>query len=133
MLSPYLEWEEITPFHAYMSVFRAIENGFSMIRPAGDGLSLAVDYQGRVLAAKNEARTNQRIMFADLPLKGVRTVYAFIGDSFAWLCILGFLALGTAAGIRGIIRRAACYAGVPPGGASEIVRAALLTRVKAAP
>ncbi|GAI87741.1 unnamed protein product, partial [marine sediment metagenome] len=28
---------------------------------------------------------------ADVPTKGVKTIYSTIGDSFAWLCVLGLL------------------------------------------
>ena len=32
-------------------------------------------------------------MVAYVPMHGVRTIYATIGDLFAWLCIIGLLAL----------------------------------------
>ncbi len=92
-LIPSLDWDEITPFHSYMSVFRAVENGFSMFRAAGSGLSIAADYLGRVQAAKSDYKNGYSIMIADLPTKGVRTIYSYTGDLFAWLCAAGFIAL----------------------------------------
>jgi len=32
-------------------------------------------------------------MISDIPIKGAKTIYAYIGDVFAWLCIVGFLIL----------------------------------------
>jgi len=93
MLVPSRDWKAISPYHTHMAVFRAIENGFSMVRSAGSGLSAAVDYQGRVLNSKNFLTSNQKIMYADVPTKGVATIYAKIGDVFAWLCIGGFISI----------------------------------------
>jgi apolipoprotein N-acyltransferase len=28
-------------------------------------------------------------MYADVPMKGKKTIYPIIGDVFAWLCVLG--------------------------------------------
>ena len=33
------------------------------------------------------------IMYADVPTKGVKTLYPHIGDVFGWLCVVGFLGL----------------------------------------
>ena len=74
-----------------MASFRAIENGFSMIRPTGNGLSVAVDYHGNVLSQLNDFTTEDVVMIVDIPKHGVKTVYSQIGDFFAWLCVLGFL------------------------------------------
>jgi apolipoprotein N-acyltransferase len=50
MLVPSKDWFEIDPLHAHMAVFRAIENGMSIVRQTDAGLSIAVDPYGRVLA-----------------------------------------------------------------------------------
>jgi apolipoprotein N-acyltransferase len=91
MLVPAWDWLAINPLHARMAVFRAIENGFSMVRQTGEGLSIATDYHGRTLTSMDHFNTNDRTMQAKLPVEGVRTVYALIGDSFAWLCIFLFV------------------------------------------
>lgn len=91
MLLPNHNWESITPYVARMPIFRAIENGFSMVRADYHGLSNAVDYHGNILAQLNDFTTEERMMIADIPTKGITTVYSIIGDSFAWLCVLGFL------------------------------------------
>ncbi len=91
MLIPNHNWESITPYVARMPSFRAIENGFSMIRADYHGLSTAVDYHGNILAQMNDFTTEERIMIADIPKQGIKTIYSQIGDLFAWLCVLGFL------------------------------------------
>lgn len=91
MLVPANDWKEITPYHANMSKLRAIENGFSMVRCTGQGLSLAVDYNGKVLNQLNYYQTEENIMISDVPIKGVKTIYAILGDWFVWLCLIGLL------------------------------------------
>lgn len=93
MLIPNHNWESITPYVATMPIFRAIENGFSMMRADYHGLSNAVDFHGNVLAELNDFTSEERIMYADIPTQGVTTVYSRLGDFFAWLCMLGFVGL----------------------------------------
>jgi apolipoprotein N-acyltransferase len=93
MLVPSNDWREIDPWHSHMARFRAVEQGFNMVRHASDGLSLATDYQGRVLAAMDHYVTEQRDMVAYVPTEGVRTVYSRVGDVFAWACIICLVAL----------------------------------------
>ncbi len=100
MLVPSFDWKEITPMHSQMAVFRAIENGFSILRPAGEGLSIAADYCGRVIAEQNYFTSKERVMLADVPMKSVFTIYSVIGDVFAWLCIIGLIILIAVAVIR---------------------------------
>lgn len=91
MLVPANDWKEITPYHANMSKLRAIENGFSMVRCTGRGLSLAVDYKGNVLSQLDYYKTKENIMISDVPIKGTKTIYATMGDWFVWVCIIGLL------------------------------------------
>jgi len=99
MLVPSWDWREIAPFHTYMASFRAVEDGFSMVRATGDGFSAAFDYQGRILSAASSFTTD-KAMVSHVPTQGIRTVYSIIGDLFAWLCIAGFVVLVCLALIR---------------------------------
>jgi apolipoprotein N-acyltransferase len=90
LLVPVWDWKEITPLHAYANAFRSIEHGFSLVRSAGEGLSIAVDPYGRTLAEQNYFNAHNHIMLANVPVKGVATVYSLTGDLVAWLCIAGF-------------------------------------------
>jgi apolipoprotein N-acyltransferase len=94
MLIPAFDWGKEGQIHTLrMTSLRAIENGYSMLRSNRDGLSAAFDYQGRVLARQDTTTADQHIMLADVPTHGVTTVYNLIGDTFAWLCLAGTLAL----------------------------------------
>jgi len=92
MLVPANDWRDIVPFHTYMALFRGIENGFSVVRATGHGLSAAFDYQGRTLATASYSTTKQA-MVSHVPTHGVQTIYSVAGDLFAWLCIVGFVIL----------------------------------------
>jgi apolipoprotein N-acyltransferase len=43
LLSPAKEWDGINPLHAEMAVFRALENGSTVVRQADEGLSIIAD------------------------------------------------------------------------------------------
>ena len=92
MLVPADDWPDIVPFHTYMASYRGIENGFSIVRAAGNGLSAVFDYQGRTLAAAEDSATTHAVI-SYVPTHGVRTFYAMVGDVFAWLSMIGFATL----------------------------------------
>jgi apolipoprotein N-acyltransferase len=75
------------------ATYRAIENGTSLVRPTGDGISLITDYQGRVIASRDYFHSTDGIMLAAVPMRGVPTIYSRIGDLFAYLCVFGLLLL----------------------------------------
>jgi apolipoprotein N-acyltransferase len=55
---------------------------------------VAVDYQGRVRAAMDHYEvTGDRVLVAELPVRGVRTIYSRAGDLFSWLALAGLAAL----------------------------------------
>jgi apolipoprotein N-acyltransferase len=133
LLDPSWDWRALDPLHTEMAVARAIENGFSLVRQTPEGLSVAVDYQGRVLAAMDHFRTANRTLIADVPTRGTRTPYALLGDWLAWLCAA---ALPMFALVR---RRKAGQGGEPSGrlrgdlGPDWGSRAALFLGIKKAP
>ena len=113
LLGPSDDWQGFDPSHAQKATFRAIENGFSLVRETSQGLSIAVDYEGRVLSASDYFTTDHQVMVAYVPMHGVRTIYATIGDLFAWLCIIGLVALTGLAIIQSRKRRSAAAAAAP--------------------
>jgi apolipoprotein N-acyltransferase len=84
MLVPAFDWEQIKSFHTQVGLLRGIENGFSVVRQVNEGVSMAVDYRGRVLAYQDFFITPDRVMIADVPTRGVGTVYGLFGDWFAY-------------------------------------------------
>ena len=93
MLVPASDWEPIKHLHHAMAVFRAVENGASLVRATRWGNSTAVDSFGRTLAIMDSFSSAQNMMVAEVPISGVRTIYSKLGDWFAWLCIAGLLGL----------------------------------------
>ena len=85
---PYSFWASADAAEA---TYRAIENGTSLVRPTGDGISLMTDYLGRVIASQNYSASNNGIMLANVPTAGVSTISSRIGDAFAYLCTIGLL------------------------------------------
>jgi apolipoprotein N-acyltransferase len=72
---------------------RAIENGFSLIRPTYNGISFAMDFNGNILSQMPFDEAGDGIMYADVPTKGVKTLHPQIGNVFGWLCVIGLLGL----------------------------------------
>ena len=88
LLLPSADWHAIVPYHSYMSVFRAIENGVSLVRPVSNGQTLAVDSRGRVLFSTQETATSGWV-----PVNKTKTIYLYINNMFAWMSILGLLVI----------------------------------------
>lgn len=82
--------------HGIMSVMRGVEGGFAMVRPAHDGIVIASDAQGRLVAVKKDAPTGLTMVVADLPLGPGPTLYTRIGNLFPWICVVWSLVLGAA-------------------------------------
>jgi apolipoprotein N-acyltransferase len=93
MLVPSNDWREIDPYHTQVATFRAIENGYALVRQASNGLSMTVDYEGNVLASSDFFTSDPQVMVAYVPMQGVHTIYATIGDMFAWLSVAGLVVL----------------------------------------
>jgi apolipoprotein N-acyltransferase len=91
MFLPANDWKELDPIHTHMAITRAIENGFSLVRPSGPGLSVATDNRGKIISSMDFYTTDEQIMYADVPIQNTYTIYAQVGDLFAWLCIAGFI------------------------------------------
>ena len=94
--------------HGRMAVMRDVEDGFAMVRPAHDGLVIAADAQGRLVAVKQDASSGLTMVIADLPLGPGPTLYTRIGDVFPWSCLIFSLLLGA---VCGTVARSAT---VPP-------------------
>jgi apolipoprotein N-acyltransferase len=85
MLTPAYDFPKSTAPSDYA---RAVECGFSLVRPTYNGVSYAVDPYGRILARMDSEQDGSGIMYAEVPTQGVRTMYAKFGDLFAWLNVL---------------------------------------------
>jgi apolipoprotein N-acyltransferase len=87
---PSSDWQGIDPLHSQMAAFRAVEQGHSILRSTRFGLSAAITPYGQMVTQMSSFDKNDKIMIAELPVKGVTTVYSIIGDAFIYLC-MGFI------------------------------------------
>jgi len=93
LVAPYNSAHPWESEDAVVATYRAIENGFSLVRPAGSGISTITDYEGRILASQNFYKTSDGILLSSVPTRGVTTIYSRIGDLFAYLCAAGLIFL----------------------------------------
>ncbi|HSR48439.1 MAG TPA: nitrilase-related carbon-nitrogen hydrolase, partial [Anaerolineales bacterium] len=93
LLVPSRDWLAIDPVHTHMAVFRAVENGMSLVRQTDRGLSIAVDPYGRVLAQTDFFGATDRTLVAQVPAEHVTTAYTLGGVWLEWLAPLGFLGI----------------------------------------
>ena len=87
LLVPSNDWQPVDEIHARAATFRSVENGVAMVRPTGNGISVAVDHLGQPLATADYFTTPALTMVADVPTRGVGTIYSRIGDAVAYGCI----------------------------------------------
>jgi apolipoprotein N-acyltransferase len=125
MLVPSNDWREFGVVHTQKATLRAIENGYSLVRQDTEGLAQVVDFQGHVLAASDYFTTDQQTMVAYVPTQGERTIYAMVGDVFAWLSVA---ALAVLIGATRLVRRSARR--IPPESSSIGARAHVDGRTK---
>jgi len=78
MLVPSADWAVIADLHAKMGVMRAVENGFWLLRPAHDGLSVIASPQGQVTHSAYDAELEERIFAGQIPVTRTRTIYPYI-------------------------------------------------------
>ena len=89
LLAPASDWREIGELHHVSAMFRAVENGVTLVRATRWGWSAVVDACGRELARLDHFAVSERVLMAEVPIDSRRTLYARIGDAWAWLCVAG--------------------------------------------
>ena len=105
LLVPSSDWDTIAPWHAQQAPFRAVENGVALVRPTRQGISLASDSQGRLLAHKSDYFVGaDQTLIVSVPTRGQQTWYAATGDWFA------VAAIAILAGLAAVALRAAVLA-----------------------
>lgn len=100
LLVPSNDWLPVKVMHSRVHVLRAIEYGLALVRPTGNGIALATDSRGQVVAEADYYTTGSLTLVADVPTHGVPTLYTRIGDAFVYACALALLGLTAAAWLR---------------------------------
>ncbi|MFW5786582.1 MAG: nitrilase-related carbon-nitrogen hydrolase [bacterium] len=77
LVVPAADWSGIDPLHGRMALFRAVENGTTLLRQAQGGLSIVADPYGRVLDRGSGPRNEVRAVVSPA---SVPTIYPRIGN-----------------------------------------------------
>lgn len=101
LLSPSKEWDGIFAIHAEMAVFRAIENGASVIRQTDEGMSIVADGYGRVLATGTGLADSGNYILAQVPTSSPTTIYPLIGDVVGLMSTIGLVVMAAYALLMG--------------------------------
>jgi len=89
LVVPSAAWPQVVPLHTHMAAFRSVENGFSLLKATGQGVSAAFDPLGRIVASQG----GTGIMLATVPVVKLGTPYGRFGDWFAMSCLAGLVLL----------------------------------------
>jgi apolipoprotein N-acyltransferase len=86
--------DEDADWHGHLSLMRGVEDGFTIVRDAKNGLLTASDDRGRILA-ETPTRSDGALvtMLTRVPVRYDSTLYQKLGDWFAWLDLVGLAAL----------------------------------------
>lgn len=95
---PSNDWQAVKDIHAGMAAFRAVENGMSIYRQTGSGVSSVIDAYGRTLQRVDSFETEATGSFAAVqvvttPVGSVNTLYPVIGDVVGNLMLVLFAGL----------------------------------------
>mgnify|MGYP000197484816 CR=1 FL=1 len=88
---PASDWYEVSPIHTTPAVYRAIENGCSLVRQTQDGLSIMTDPRGKTITEMNHFNATSWTMTGHVPTSKIWSLYPIIGDLFGWLSFIGLL------------------------------------------
>lgn len=86
LIVPASDWKEMTAIAIRTAVVRGVENGCSVVRHTNQGISLAADARGNILALADYFQSDTRAIAAQVLTGGRFTVYSRIGDIFVYLC-----------------------------------------------
>lgn len=88
LLVPSSDWQEMTLIATKTAVVRAVENGSNIIRHTNNGISAVADNRGNILAQANYFQSDTKTLAAQVITNGRFTLYPYIGNIFAYICII---------------------------------------------
>ena len=93
LLVPSYDTTFYTPLLTFVSAYRAVENGFTMIRIAGDGHSAVIDPYYRQWAGQNFFEQGSTNFYANVPVVSKKAFYVIIGFIFPYVISLLLISL----------------------------------------
>ena len=101
LFAPSWDWSSVATAHTKSAEFRAVENGYALVKPTYDGLSAVVDRYGRELfLSKIDESGYDSVRCADVPVEGKQTFYGRYGNVID-LCFACFGLVPLLAGVIG--------------------------------
>jgi hypothetical protein len=91
LFAPSNDWEAIAELRGKITRYRALENGFTLVRPTSHGVTEMVTSTGQLVYANNYFNHPLRLMMADVPTKKLSTMYAQTGDGLPLLVMLALM------------------------------------------
>lgn len=85
---PSADWKAISPYHTIVGTFRGLENGTNVVTQTVNGMSMIVDYKGRVISKMDHFDSDLWITRGALPLEGASTVYAYLGEYIGFILVI---------------------------------------------
>jgi apolipoprotein N-acyltransferase len=92
MLAPAWDFRVDGFWHGHIAVMRAVEDGFTLVRAARNGLLTVADDRGRIVAETASNSAPFATLLASVPAGHNRTLFLLLGDWFGW-CAMALLAL----------------------------------------
>jgi len=77
--------------HGRIAIMQGIENGYYVERAAQWGLLTSSDNKGRLIGLKKTSFSKPTILIGNVPIEKEHTLYSWMRDWFAWLCIVMIL------------------------------------------
>lgn len=94
LMVPTWDWDAIRAYHINWVRLRAIENGVSYVRSTYEGISSAIDPYGITIMKSDTAAIGyEKVVFADVPARGVKTIYNAAGKIIDWLYVVALVLL----------------------------------------
>jgi apolipoprotein N-acyltransferase len=94
---PANDWLGVKDIHSGMATFRSVENGLTIFRQTGQGVSLVSDANGKVLnrvdTFEESAEGFPGIQKVETPIGSVDTLYPSVGDLFGNMMLVGLVVL----------------------------------------
>lgn len=87
MLVPAYDWEGFAHMHSKMANLETLQSGINMVRSNSiKGINSIVDGYGNTVSELVSFKSKERILYGNLPLNKITTLYSRIGNSFSILC-----------------------------------------------
>jgi apolipoprotein N-acyltransferase len=105
LLVPSFDAPTFIPFITFSSAYRAVENGFTMMRISGGGYSAVIDPYYRQWAGQIPFEQESTNFYVNVPVVSKNTFYASIGFIFPYIIVLLLISLIVLATERAVKKR----------------------------